>query len=323
MNRTMFTASLLGALGAAGAATPRLVGAAEEAYPTRPITLIVPWGPGGGSDQLGRAVAKVLDGLLKTATVPVINVPGADGNDGMVKLINADADGYTMAVFIADTFVGNMNAKKSELWSMSQIVPIAIMNRMPFAFHLSNKSPYKNWADFEKAAKTKQMRVAVDSYGSAQDVGVRYFASKGQLKLVEVPFPKPGERYAALLGGQVDIMCDAIGNVSNYILGGQMRPICVFAPEREKVLPSVPTATEVGYRMSLEEWRSVAVRSGTPPQCVAFLDNLLATAYKTPEFQAFLKSSWSDPDSYIPGKDLEHFFGEQRRNIATLMAATH
>ena len=322
MKRTTFAASMLGALGAATIAKPEFV-RAEDAYPSRPITLIVPWGPGGGSDQVGRAVAKVLQDVLKGTSVPVINVPGADGNDGMVKLLSSDADGYTMVVFIADTFVGNMTSKIAAPWHLSDIIPIAIMNRMPFAYYLSKDSPYKDWASFEKAAKTTQMRVAVDSYGSAQDVGTKYFASKGSLKFAEVPFPKPGERYAALLGNQVDVMCDAIGNVSHYVESGQMKPICVFAEKRLAVVPYCPTANEVGYKIVLEEWRSIAVKAGTDPKKVAFLANALQTAYKTPDFQAFLKSSWSDPDSYVSAKDLPAFFAARRRDVNALIAATH
>lgn len=321
MNRTTF-ARTLGALGAASFGVPRIT-AAQEAYPSRPITLIVPWGPGGGSDQLGRAVAKTLQDVIK-ASVPVINVPGADGNDGMVKLLSNDADGYTMAVFIADTFVGNITSKTAAPWHLSDITPIAIMNRMPFAYYLNAKdSPYKNWADFEKAAKTTQMRVAVDSYGSAEDVGTKYFASKGSLKFAEVPFPKPGERYAALLGNQVDAMCESIGNVSHYVESGQMKPICVFAEKRLPVVAYCPTAHEVGYQCVLEEWRSIAVKAGTDPKKVAFLASALATTYKSPDFQAFLKSSWSDADSYIPAKDLPAFFDARRKDVAALLAATH
>src|SRR5580658_6551168 len=186
--------------------------ARSDDYPSRPITLVVPWGAGGGSDQMGRAVAKILQDTLKSTSVPVVNVPGADGNSGMVKLITSDADGYTLAVFVADTFVGNMTSKTTAPWQMKDVVPLAIMNRQPFAYYVNATSAYKTWADVEKAAKTKDIKVAVDGFGSAEDVATKFFASRG-LKLVGVPFPKPGERYAAVLGDQVDVMCDPNGNV--------------------------------------------------------------------------------------------------------------
>lgn len=321
MKRTAFTAGVLGALGTVTVTSPRLARAAEE-YPARPITLIVPWGPGGGSDQVGRAVAKSLQEILKGTSIPVINVPGADGNNGMVKLIGEDADGYTMVVFIADTFVGNLTSKVAPPWHLRDITPLGIMNSMPYAWYLSKDSPYKDWASFEKAANTKEMRVAIDSFGGATDLGTRYFGSKGGLKIAEIPFPKPGERYAALLGNQVDAMVDPIGNVSHYVESGQMKPICVWAEKRLKVVPNCPTATEVGYNVVLEEWRSFAVKAGTDQKKVDFLANALAQAYKTPDFQAFLKSSWSDPDSYVSAKDIPPFFAARQKYITALLA-TH
>jgi tripartite-type tricarboxylate transporter receptor subunit TctC len=322
MNRTTFAASMLGALGAATVATPQLA-RAEDAYPSRPITMIVPWGPGGGSDQVGRAVAQSLQDVLKGTSIPVINVPGADGNDGMVRLVGGDADGYTMVIFIADTFVGNMTSKSAAAWQLSDITPIAMMNTMPFAYYLSKDSPYKDWASFEKAAKTTQMRVAITGYGSAEDIGTKYFAGKGGLKLTQVAFAKPGERYAALLGNQVEVMCDPIGNVSHYVEAGQMKPICVWAEKRLGVVPSCPTAHEVGYNVVLEEWRTIAVKAGTDPKKVAFLDRALAAAYKTADFQAFLKSSWSNPDSYLSAKNIPAFFAARRNDVNALIAATH
>jgi tripartite-type tricarboxylate transporter receptor subunit TctC len=309
---------------AAGAALATAAGrglAYAESYPSRPITLIVPWGPGGGSDQVGRAVAKAMEPIIKVS-VPVINVPGADGNDGMVKLIAADADGYTMAIFITDTFVGNITAKVAAPWKLSDIIPLGIMNQQPFAFYVPANSPYATWAEFQKAAKSKQMKVAVDSFGSAQDVALRFLMAKGGLKLTEVPFPKPGERYAAVIGNQVDAMCDADGNVRSYVQGHQMRALTVFEDRRVPQLGgNVPTATELGYPVVLREWRSFVVKIGTDPSKVKFLEDALYKTYNSADFQEFLKSSWSEPDSYVPPSKMQAFFAGQAKNIKHLIAA--
>lgn len=319
MNRSAF---LAGAAAGSALAGTSVRNAFAEDYPTRPITLIVPWGPGGGSDQVGRAVAKAMEPVIKVS-IPVINVPGADGNDGMVKLITSDADGYTMAVFIQDTFVGNMTAKVASPWKLSDIIPLGIMNQQPFAYYVAKNSPYNTWADFQKAAKTQQFRCAVDSFGSAQDVATRFFMAKGGLKLTEVPFPKPGERYAALLGNQVDIMCDADGNVRSYVASGQMRCLTVFEEHRVPQLgANVPTATEVGYPVVLREWRSFAVRAGTDPAKNKFLEDALRKTYNTAEFQDFIKSSWSLPNSYVPPDKMEAFFAREAANVKRLIAAT-
>jgi tripartite-type tricarboxylate transporter receptor subunit TctC len=320
MNRSAFLAGA--AAGSAIAATSARHIAFAEDYPTRPITLVVPWGPGGGSDQVGRAVAKAMEPVIKVS-IPCINVPGADGNDGMVKLVTGDADGYTMAIFIQDTFTGNLTSKVPSPWKMSDIVPLGVMNQQPFAYYVNKSSPYTTWADFQKDAKTKQFRCAVDSFGSAQDVATRYFMAKVGVKLTEVPFPKPGERYAALLGNQVDIMCDADGNVRSYVASGQMRALMVLEEHRVPQLgANVPTATELGYPVVLREWRSFVVKTGTDSSKAKFLEDALRKTYNSAEFQDFLKSSWSLPNSYVPPDKMEAFFAKEAANVKKLLAAT-
>ena len=319
MNRSKFLAGA--AAGSALAATSATNVAFAEDYPTRPITLIVPWGPGGGSDQVGRAVAKAMEPIIKVS-IPVINVPGADGNNGMVKLVTGDADGYTMAVFITDTFVGNMTAKSAEPWKLNDIVPLAIMNQQPFAYWVSKDSPYHTWADFQKAAKTQQMRVAGTGFGSGEELATKFIASKAGLKLTFVPFPKPGERYAALLGNQVEIMCDPDGNVRSYAQSGQMRALAVLENHRVPQLgEGVPTATELGYPVVLREWRSFAVKAGTDPAKQKVLADALRKTYNSAEVQDFIKSSWSEPDSYVPREKVEAFFAREAANIKKLLAS--
>lgn len=320
MNRATFATRALGALSAATASSKLAAIAAADTYPSRPITLVVPWGAGGGADQMGRTVAKILEDTLKTATVPVINAPGANGNDGMLKLIAGDADGYTLAVLVGDTFVGNMLSKISPPWQMKDVVPLAIMNRQPFAYYVAANSSYKTWADVEKAAKSAPLRVALSGFGGAEDVVTKYFASKG-LKLVGVPFPKPGERYAAVLGGQVDLMCDPDGNVRRYVEAHQLRGIVVFSKRAVPELTGTKTATELGYPIVLSEWRGIVAKTGTDPAKVQFLSDALARAYKTAEFQDFLKTSWSAVDSYVPAKQVPGFLSAQEQEIKTLVAA--
>ena len=293
-----------------------------DQYPSRPITLIVPWGAGGGSDQMARAVAKQLENALKTTSVPVVNVPGADGNNGMVKLLSDDADGYSMAALVADTFYGNITTKSKVPWELKDIIPLAVMNSQPFTFFVAKNSPYNTWADVEKAAKSTQLKIAIDGFGSAEDVLVKFVASKG-VKLIGVPYPKPGERYAALLGNQIDLMCDPDGNVKGYVDGGQMRPLIVFSTKRVPEMSGVPTGAELGYNVALGEWRALVVKAGTNPSRVEFLSNALAKVYKSPGFQQFLKSTWSEENSYVPRKDVPGFLHTKQQQIERILQPVH
>lgn len=288
--------------------------AAQESYPSRPITLIVPWGAGGGADQMGRAVAKELEVVLKTASVPVINVPGADGNNGMVKLVSADADGYTLAELTADTFYGNILSKTPSPWKLHDVVALAVMNSQPFALFVAKDSPYRTWPDVERFAKNAPLKVAISSFGNAEDVLVRLLISKG-LKLVSVPFPKPGERYSALLGNQVDLMCDPDGNVKRYIEAGQMRPLLVFSQKRVPEMPNAATGIELGYNIALASWRTIVAKAGTDSEKITLLSNALGQVYKTAAFQEFLKTSWSAQDSYVPPSELASYMATKEREM--------
>lgn len=294
----------------------------EDQYPTRPITLIVPWGTGGGADQMGRAVAKVLQDTLKTASVPVVNVPGADGNTGMVKLVESDADGYTLAVLVTDTFYGNVTAKEKSPWQLADVIPLAVMNRQPFTYFASPTGPYKTWAAIEKAAKEKPIKIAIDGFGSAEDMLTKFLANKG-VKLVAIPFAKPGERYAALLGNQVDLLCEPDGNIRRYIEAGQVRPLMVFDTKKVPEMPGVPTASELGYKVALSSWRAIVVKAGTDPSKVKVLSEALARVYKTPEYQQFLTYTWSAKDSFVSTQDVPGFLRSMQQEMQQISAAAH
>ena len=120
--------------------------ASAAGYPERPIELIVPWGPGGGADQLARLVSKELEPMLGQG-VPVVNVPGGTGATGMAKLLAAPADGYSMAVYIADSHA--LLAGKHPRWKMSDITPVAVMMKVPSFIFVKQDSRFKSWTDFE------------------------------------------------------------------------------------------------------------------------------------------------------------------------------
>ncbi len=270
---------------------------------------------------MARALAKTFQETLKTASVPVINVPGADGNTGMVKLIGADADGYTLAVLVTDTFYGNVKDKGTSPWQLTDITPLAVMNRQPFTYFASPNSPYKTWADIVKASKNMQVKIAIDGFGSAEDMLTKFLASKG-VKLTAIPFAKPGERYAALLGNQVDLLCEPDGNLRRYIESGQMRPLIVFDTKRVPEMSGVPTAIELGYKVALSSWRAIVVKAGTDPQIVQFLSDVLDRVYKSPDYQQFLDYTWSAKDSYVPAKDMPVFLRTMQQQMDEI-GATH
>jgi len=279
---------------------------AQEKFPTRPIEFIVPWGPGGGADQVARKVGSLLEADLKVS-FPVLNVPGASGNTGMAKLLAGANDGHAMSIFIADTYA--QIATASPRWKPGDYVPLAIMIRQPSGFFVRSDGPYKTWNDLVKAAKANpgKLKVGVTGFGTLDDMTVNYFASKG-IRMASVPYAKPGERYAAVLGGHADVLYEQAGDVRAMIDGGKLKPVIFFHTDRiYDVFPDVPASKELGFDIYLPQFRSIIVRAGTDPKRVKVLADAIEKAAKDPEHYAYLKQQWALRDSFIPGKDAQKF----------------
>ncbi|MEX2240975.1 MAG: tripartite tricarboxylate transporter substrate binding protein [Burkholderiales bacterium] len=268
---------------------------AQDKYPSRPIEFIVPWGPGGGADQVARKSSVLMEQDLK-ASLPVINVPGATGQTGLNKMLTAPADGYTISVMTGDTF--GLLTDASTKWSLTQLVPAAVMIKQPSAFFTSAPD-LATWKDVEREAKKRPLKVAITGFGSPDDMHVNYFAQRG-LKLVSVPFAKPGERYTAIIGGHADILYEQLGDVKSFLVSNKMRPVILFADSRFPVFGDVPSSKELGYDIIINQFRAVMMRAETDPARVKVISDALAKAAATDDYKAYLVDQYADPASFIP-----------------------
>lgn len=291
--------------------------AAQEKYPSRPVEFIVPWGPGGGADQVARKAGKIMEEDLKVS-FPVINVPGATGNTGMAKLLAAPADGYSISIMTWDTYA--LQATTHPSWTMKDIIPVALMIKQPSAFLAATNGSLKTWADVEREAKKRPIKVAVTGFGSPDDITVNYFASRG-LKLVSVPFANPGERYTSVLGGHADLLYEQIGDVRNFVDSKQIQPLIVFAAERFSAFPNVPASKQLGYDITLPQRRAVVMKAGTDPKRVAVISKALGQVAASADYKAYLKQQYATEDSYFPAQEAARIMAEdlaQMKRIAAL-----
>jgi tripartite-type tricarboxylate transporter receptor subunit TctC len=275
------------------------VALAQEHYPSRPIDFIVPWGPGGGADQVARKLAQLLEPELKVS-LPVINVPGATGQTGHAKLLAANPDGYTLEVMTGDTFA--LLADPNTKLKLADVIPIGVVIQQASGFFVAQASPWKTWADVEKAAKERPLKVAVTGFGSPDEITVNYFAAKG-LKLDAVPYAKPGERYTSILGGHADLLYEQAGDVRNFVDTKQIRPVIFFYGSKVGDFADVPHSTSLGYNVTLPQFRVVLVKAGTDPARVKLLSDALAKAARSPEFKAYLKEQYADEASFVPASE--------------------
>ena len=306
MNHRNVRRSLLIA-GAAAALAPRF-SFAQDKYPSRPVEFIVPWGAGGGADQLARRTGKLMEGELKVS-IPVINVPGATGNTGMAKLLASAPDGYSMAVFIADTLATLAGGKGR--YKIADIVPLAVMIRQPSGLFVKTDSKWKTFDDLLADAKKTDIKVGVTGIGSADEMHVVKFNEQHGTKFRAVPFAAPGERYSSILGGHADVLVEQAGDVKSFLDSKQMRPVLFFADKPQVGYENITLANKYGVTIAISQFRAIVVRAGTDPKQVAVLSDALARCAKSEDFRKFLAEELAFPDSFIPAKDAGHFIAEQ------------
>jgi len=261
------------------------------------IEVIVPWGQGGGADQLARKTGKMLEGVLNTA-ITVTNIPGATGNKGMAKLLQGNADGSTLAVLNADTYA--LLAHANPGWKAADVVPLAIMTMQPSALFVAADSRFKTWNDIEREARLKpgSVKVAITGLGSTDYIALEQLAAKG-IKLAPAPYGDPQERYLAVLRGHADVLYEQPGDVREFVEQQKLRPILVLNGERLPMFKDAPAARELGFSVGVPQFRALVVKAGTDPEKVKMLSGALDRIASTSEFKALLNEQWAVETSYV------------------------
>lgn len=279
-------ASVLGGAMALGG-----VALAQE-YPDRPIELIVTFGPGGGADLMGRTMAQLIEEPLGVP-VPVSNVGGASGNAGLTQLRTNPADGYTMGTLISLTVASWASGLGDNTPEDFEV--IAVVQSSPSFLFVPANSEHQTAEDLYEYARANPgaITVATSGYGTQDDVTVKLLANAGVV-MENVPFQAPAERYASPISGFTSAIYEEPGDVAQFVRAGQLKPVVVFDNERHPEFPDVPTSAELGIDISgLDNYRTIAVASGTPPEIVAKLSEAIATATASDEWNAFCTSTYS------------------------------
>ena len=296
-------ASLVLLMAAAGAA------GAQEKYPSRPIDFVVTWGTGGGADGMARELGSLSQSILGVA-LPVSNVPGASGNTGLAQVLNGKPDGYAIATYIADTLATiPAGLARHKIEDLEWIARMQVADSFLF---VKTDSPFKTIQDLLKHAQANpgKLRVASTGYGSVDDLTVRYLDKRGY-KMTTVPYPKPGERYAAALGGHAEVLYEQAGDIQQYLKAKQMRPLVIFADTRHPAFSDVPSSRELGLEVTLPQFRSVVARRGTPPERVKTLADAFRKAAETPQWKSFLEQWYMRADSFMGPEQLGPWIHEQ------------
>ncbi len=265
--------------------------AQDRKFPSRPIDMIVNFGPGGGADQLGRTMSKLLEPVLGVP-LPVANVAGASGNAGLTKILGSTPDGYTVGTITGLSIsawasgVGKLQVKDFAYIAVVQSSP-----SMLFVAKDSKIADYKGLIESAKASPGK-LRVATAGYGTLDDIAIKFLATKG-VQLVNVPFAKPGERYLSPLGGHSEVLFEEPGDVVQFLESKQYRPIVVFGEKRHAAFPDTPASGEFGHRIDLPNWRAMVTSPKVPAEVLAKLNAAVAKALDTADWKKFCGETYT------------------------------
>ncbi|MFT5481746.1 MAG: tripartite-type tricarboxylate transporter receptor subunit TctC [Halieaceae bacterium] len=237
--------SLLVGLGIAMLLTPQ-GGIESTGFPQKPVTLIVPYSPGGAVDTIGRTVAKYIEQYLGQRVI-VRNKPGAGGEIGYRSLSSSNPDGYTMGMITAPPILMLQMIRESSASDISGFEVLASIQKDPVVLAVAADSPFKTLIELLEAARNVEagvINVAGDGPLSNNQLQLVVAESKFNVDFNFVPFSGSGPSISALVGGQVHAAVPSASSVTNFVNRGDVRALAVFSPERYEFLPQVPTVFE-------------------------------------------------------------------------------
>lgn len=259
--------------------------ASAQQWPTKPVTFVSPFPPGGSVDPLARLFAVKLGEALGQQFI-VENRTGASGSIGTAYVAKAPADGYTF-VFVFDTHATNPYLlPKMTYDTIKDLTPVMLVGTAPMAFTTSPNKPYKNFTDYVKAAQAKPDTLSYGSVGSGSlgHLAMAMLEKDGNFKVVHAPYKGGGPMSIDIMGGQIDGGIGSIAVLGNHIRSGKMRALAVTSETRAPSLPDVPTMAEQGFKgFSAEAWWAVYAPTGTPKAIIDKLNAEMVKITKQPD----------------------------------------
>lgn len=259
---------------------------AQDNWPNKPISLIVPYPPGGTSDVVGRQIAQRLREELGQVVI-VENRAGAATAIGASYVARAPKDGYTLLLSAGTTFTVNPHLNDKLPYRLEDFEPVALVCTVPFAFVVKKDFPaktLKEYADYARANPNK-INNATNGQGSMVHLLGEMIATGLNVKMTQIHYKGAAPAMADIMGGVVDSNVEALTNAVPNVNAGQYRALAVLSAERQALMPGVPTFRELGYPdIQGETWYGVFAPAGTPKPVVDKLNGALRKITASPEF---------------------------------------
>ena len=278
---------------------------AQQAWPARPVTFVVPFAAGGTTDIVARLMARKL-GQMWNQSVVVDNRVGAGGNIGTALVAKAAPDGYTI-LLTSGAITISVNLQKNAGFTMKELVPVTNVATGPMVVVVNPSVPATNVQELIALAKAKPGALNFGSAGQGSQVHMagESFADAARIEIVHVPYKGESVALADLVGGQIQMMVGNLAAASGFVKSGQLRALAVTSKQRSKMLPNVPTVDESGLPgFENAGWFGFFVPAGTPSDIVDKLYRDTVKALSDPETEAALAGQGmvaigNAPDAFV------------------------
>lgn len=293
---------------------------AEDKYPSRPITLIVPFVAGGSTDLIARLIATHAGAQLGQ-TIVVENKGGAGGSLGMGYVKRSKPDGYTIGMASVSTHGSNPAVYKTLPYDpIKDFAPITNVAAVPSVFSVNPSVPAKTMKEFMELARANPGKYSFASpgVGSLGHVNIENMMMQGKFELLHVPYKGAGQAVTDTISGQVNALTDNLSSSLPHIKQGKLRPLAVLSATRSPELPDIPTYAEAGINMKEAGWFGIVAPAGTPPAIINRLNQAIHKGMESPEFKQKLKEMGGTPVQNTP----DQFLAQIKAAIARYQEVT-
>ena len=297
-------------------------GAAVAQYPERPVTMIVPFPPGGVADTVARPVAEALGAALKQPVV-IENRAGAGGAIGMAHVAKSKPDGYTVLLALSSLVVlpeADKVLGRAPAFQVSDLKPVARFTADPTVLVVRAESPWKTYAEFIAAAKAAPGKI---NFGSSGNYGTMHIPMAmlmlgTDVKMTHVPYTGAGPAIVGLLGGQVDALATGPATIVQHVQAGKLRALAHWGEGRLASLPDVPSLKELGLPIDFAQWSGLFVPAETPESVVGRLREAGRTAGADPKVREVLLKAGS-PVLFQDAPDFQKYVDADARKMVDVV----
>jgi putative tricarboxylic transport membrane protein len=294
--RTVLQGSLAAAAGGLGGILPGSIGHAQSGFPSKPIEILVPWGPGGGPSQISDAVSKIsAEAGLSSQPVVLNHKPGASGLIGTALVANQRGNPYVLmpggGALLLQKVLG-----ETQIDPLKDLTPLALSTLDSSVVIAAANSPYKTLADVTVELKKSPRSVTMAGAGGSgwDSVVANTLGAAAGVEFNQIPFASGAEVQAAVLGGQVAVGARQLSNAEELISAGQMKALAIFDSQRNPRLPDVPTMRELGYDVVLNLARGWFAPAGIKPEETAWYGEMFRKLSTNPRWVEYVKKSGSE-----------------------------